>query len=473
MHPHFTTKRVSNFQLEPGKKQTLFSDGHTPGLGLRVTAGSRSYIFETTLHGRSLRKTIGDIRTWTLGRARDEATRLKSLTDQGIDPRKLEKEQKAAAEADRLRKESESVLVSEPWGVYMEHYATIWGPRHLRDHRNLSQAGGTEKKRGKGLTTPGVLYPLLKRRLTDISSEILVEWLTTESKLRQNNARQGFELFRTFWRWAAAQQNYKNVINPAVVDAKDVREIVPSKKTHKSDVLQTAQLQKWFLAVRGISNPVISAYLQSLLLTGARREELAELRWAHVDFEWRTLWVKDKVSEAGREIPLSLYVMSLIKTLPRINEWVFSSRTSISGHISEPRIAHDQALATANLKHVTIQGLRRTFSSLAEWLVMPKGITDQIQGHAPNSTADRHYTFRPTDLLGAWHQKYENWILTQAGIRVRKSNARRHMSLSKIPAHLQSIESIHPRKDTTRHTASRRRPAPSESATTIPHASTS
>lgn len=44
-----------------------------------------------------------------------------------------------------------------------------------------------------------------------------------------------------------------------------------------------------------IRNPVISAYLQSRLLTGARREELAGLRWEDVDFRWRSICIKDKV----------------------------------------------------------------------------------------------------------------------------------------------------------------------------------
>src|SRR6202021_272814 len=96
-------------------------------------------------------------------------------------------------------------------------------------------------------------------------------------------------------------------------------------------------LQAWFSAVRALRNSVISAYLQSLLLTGARRTEITELRWEHVDFMWRTLWVKDKVSLEGRIIPLTPYVSSLLSQLPRTNEWVFSSTTAASGHISEPR----------------------------------------------------------------------------------------------------------------------------------------
>ena len=67
----------------------------------------------------------------------------------------------------------------------------------------------------------------------------------------------------------------------------------------------------WFAAVRQINNPVIAAYLQGLLLTGARREELAGLRWVDVDFQWGSLIIKDKV-EGERTIPLTLFLAHLL-----------------------------------------------------------------------------------------------------------------------------------------------------------------
>lgn len=97
-------------------------------------------------------------------------------------------------------------------------------------------------------------------------------------------------------------------------------------------------------AVKQIENPVISAYLQCSLLTGSRREELAALRWEHVDFKWNKLTMHDKV-EDFRIIPLTPYVSHLLAALPRRNEWVFSSPTAASGRLTEPRIAHKKACA--------------------------------------------------------------------------------------------------------------------------------
>lgn len=424
---NFTADRVASFKCKSGSKQTFFWDGKTSGLGLRVTAsGAKSYIFQTELHGKTIRITIGNCPAWSISEAQEEANRLKVKTDQGIDPRQEAADKKAAEQAAEDLKKSKEALVNDAWQAYlayqkdkMQHShierGKRWGERHLKDHENLSQAGGEPKKRGKGLTAQGVLYPLLQMRMTDINAQVLKEWQRREAETRANNARQGFEMFRAFWRWCASRPEYSVVIDPQAVESKDLRDEIPSRKSKQFDVLQRAHMPAWFAAVRTL-NPVISAYLQALLLTGARREEMASLTWQDIDFQWNSIWVKDKVHEEGRKIPLTPYLANLLIALPRRNQWVFSSVSAANGRIAEPRIPHNRALSIAGLPPVTLHGLRRTFASLAEWVEMPRGIVAQIMGHAPSATAERHYINRPLELLAVWHGKYEAWILQEAGI---------------------------------------------------------
>jgi len=418
---NFTAERVARFECEPGKQQSIYWDGKAPGLGLRVTkAGTKSFIFEAWLHGKSLRVTIGDTRTWSIGKAQAEATSLKTLTDQGIDPRQQAAEQRAKVEAAQADAKSKTALVADAWTAYLAHHKKRWGARHMADHLNLSQAGGAPRKRGNKLSVAGVLRPLLTMRMADISAAVLIDWQAKEAESRANNARQGFEMFRAFWRWCASRPEYAAIVDTGAVENKDLRAEVPSRKSKKFDVLERAQLPAWFAAVRGLSNPVISAYLQGLILTGARREELAGLRWEDVDFKWGSIWVKDKVAEEGRKIPLTPYLAGLLANLPRRNQWVFSSPAAATGRLAEPRITHNRALSVAGLSHVTLHGLRRTFASLAEWVEMPAGVVAQIMGHAPNATAEKHYINRPLELLAVWHGKYEAWILEQAGIEFQQ-----------------------------------------------------
>jgi integrase len=425
----FTATKVAAFRCPPDKQQSFLWDSDTSGLGLKANSGgSRKYILESRLSsGETIRLTIGDPRSWSISAAQEEARRLQTLIDQGNDPRKILAEQLAAARAEQeaaTAEEARRVLtVGAAWQIYLDHHERRWGVRHMADHRNLSQRGGEKKKRGKGLTKSGVIAPLLEMRMVGINAATLTEWQSSEAETRANNARQGFELFRAFWRWCASRAEYAEIIDAAAVEDRDLRAEVPSRKNKRFDVLERAQLPAWFAAVRGLSNPVVSAYLQGLLLTGARREELGELRWKDVDFQWGSLWVKDKVAAEGRKIPLTPYLNNLLASLPRRKDsngkaipWVFSSPTSANGRLTEPRIPHNRALSVAGLPHVTLHGLRRTFASLAEWVEMPRGIVAQIMGHAPNATAERHYINRPLELLAVWHGNYEAWILEQAGI---------------------------------------------------------
>ena len=42
----------------------------------------------------------------------------------------------------------------------------------------------------------------------------------------------------------------------------------------------------------------------------------------------------------------------------------------------------------ANIEHLTLHGLRRSFKSLSEWVEVPVGVVAQIMGHKPSATAE-------------------------------------------------------------------------------------
>ncbi len=415
---NFTAQRVENFQCANDKRQTLFWDAKTPGLGLRVTStGSKSYIFETKLQGKTLRITIGNPKTWRLGKAQDEAARLKVLTDQGIDPRQVKASQAAAKEAATAAKKAqearETVALGMAWDEYVIARKPLWSELHIRDHQKIMQAGGEKRTRSNKLTEPGSLASLAKIRLVNLTPELVTEWAQAEALIRPTRARLALRLLRAFLNWCGRHSMYKAIVTSNPAQNNDARESLGKAKV-KHDVLQREQLPAWFAAVMHIQNPVISAYLQTLLLTGARREEIACLRWQDIDFQWNSLTINDKVDDF-RIIPLSPYVSYLLNSLPRRNEWVFSSLAAASGRLTDPSIAHRKACVIAGLD-LTLHGLRRSFASLCEWIEMPSGIAAQLQGHAPQGVREQNYIRRPLDLLRMWHVKIEQWILEQAGI---------------------------------------------------------
>ncbi|NHZ93639.1 DUF4102 domain-containing protein [Massilia sp. CCM 8733] len=416
---NFSIERLNNFACEPGKQQSILWDAKAPGLGLRVTAaGARSFVFETRLNGKTLRITIGDVRTWPIGKAQAEATRYKAQTDQGVDPRQVRTDQHAAqkkalasASAAALR---DAVTLGDVWKEYVAERMGQWSEHHIAAHRKIIQSGGEVRKRSPKLTQPGPLASMASLRLVDLNMERVEAWAKSEAAIRPSSARLAIRLLKACLNWCTAHPVYSAVVTFNAATSTKARESLGKPKL-KHDLLQREQLAAWFEAVQRIGNPVISAYLQVLLLVGARREELAGLRWVDVDFRWNSMKLGDKVEEF-RMVPLTPYVSKLLNALPRRNEWVFSSPAAESGRLAEPRIAHNQALAVAGLPPLTLHGLRRSFATLSEWVETPAGIAAQIQGHAPQGVREQNYIRRPLDLLRMWHTKIEAWMLEQAEI---------------------------------------------------------
>lgn len=416
---NFTAGRIAAFKCEPGKTQHIYWDGKTPGLGLRVTpAGIKSFIFETRLNSKTLRMTIGDTRTWAIDEAQQEATRLKAMTDKGEDPRQVKAEKLAETKAKQDAAKNAEAPALEVWRAYIKDRAPRWSARSLLDHEKLSAEGGKPKtrgrKKGEGDTTiPGILRPLLLLPLAKIDAGCVKGWLKDEIA-RPTQARNAFVRLRAFLNWCASHNEYRAFAHADACASKIARDELP-KHPPKDDCLQREQLPLWFEHVRKLANPVHSAYLQALLLTGARREELACLKWCDVDFQWHSMTIRDKV-DGERTIPLTPFVAALLAALPRRNEWVFSSPAAASGRLQEPRTGHNKALIAAGLPALSLHGLRRSFGTLAEWVECPTGVSAQIMGHKPSAIAEKHYRRRPLDLLRMWHVKIEAWILDQAGI---------------------------------------------------------
>lgn len=434
----FTTGRVATYQCQSEKIPSFLWDATTPGLGIRATPnGAKSYIFQAKLKGSVVRITIGSPATWSLTAAQREASRLRVIIDMGQDPRQLRADELAAQQLERetqlaarvadqasqaaleqlkaVESAKRDLLGRIAWEAYLDAPHPKWGVQHRADHLIAANPGGVKAKIGTKKTKAAPLAILLSLPLYKITAPVVHQWLTNECETRPTFAHNSFRKFRTFIRWCAKHPVYSEITHPDCCLTDEIKDIVPSNKTREGDSLQREQLSDWFNAVRKLSNPVISTYLQGLLITGARREELAELQWEHIDFRWRSLTIHDKV-EGQRTIPLTPYLASIIMKLPRRNKWVFSSPTAASGRLMEPRIAHTKALTLAGLPHVSLHGLRRSFGTLCEWVEMPSGISAQIMGHKPSALAEKHYRRRPIDLLRKWHDQVEFWMLEQAKI---------------------------------------------------------
>jgi len=462
-----TAGLIEGLACPEGKAQAFLRDSKAPGLRVRVTAaGAKSFVFESKVKGKTYRTTIGTAGPFGLSidDARKKVPNLRKQMDEGQDPREVarkaaEDAQKAAEEARRIQAEearaaevaveaeaAQALTVGEAWGRYVTERTPYWGDANIADHASMADPGGRERKRLTGvLTKPGPLAALMSMRLVDLDAHTVEQWAKREAADRPARVRLALRLLKAFLRWAAAESDLSDRVNPTAISAKKAREAA-GKPEKKDDVLQRGQLHAWFSAVRGIPNQVTAAYLQMMLLTGARPGEPMLLRWTDINPQWQSIVMRDK-EEGERMVPLTPYVWNLLQSLPRRNQWVFASVRTVSespksikrreryhaargtiapdgplvtvsksGRIEEPGIAHRQACARAGLQGLTLHGLRRSFTSLTEWLEIPAGVVAQLQGHKPSATAEKHYKVRPLELLALHHERIEAWMLEQAGI---------------------------------------------------------
>lgn len=435
---NFTKPAVESL-VPPIAGRDTYYDTKVPHLALLVSkAGSKKFYVVKKSKGRVVWLSLGGFNELSIEQARKEAQKALGEFAAGVNP--VEAKKSARAQGKLVRSKG-----IDAWQVYVASRCGKWSESHKADHAKVSTAGGLPRTRGKrphesDITQEGILMPLLRLPLDKIDSERVEAWLRTEVPKRPTHARLAFGLLRAFLNWCSETAEYKNQTHSDACSNNRIRSALPKKKA-KTDSLEREQLKAWFTEVQKITNDKVRAYLQILLLVGARRSELAALRWEDVDLKWNSMTLRDKV-EGERTIPVTPYVAQLLNELHaraitpppeyRILEgkrikndlanwkpspWVFSSTTAKAGYLQGPSGALDRVCQGAAVPSVTLHGLRRSFKSLTEWVEVPTGIVAQIMGHKPSATAEKHYTVRPIDLLRKWHTQIEAWVLKEADIK--------------------------------------------------------
>jgi hypothetical protein len=149
-------------------------------LYVRVTpSGIKAFVFEAKLGRQTIRRTIGDVRSWTTEGARTEANLQRVLVDQGANPRELEREKHVVRKVQATNAAAEVITVGEAWKVYVEARKPRWGALHDRDHLAKAKAVRLTAVRGtrwRKETIAGPLYPLMALLLRELTPATISRW---------------------------------------------------------------------------------------------------------------------------------------------------------------------------------------------------------------------------------------------------------------------------------------------------------
>jgi integrase len=149
------------------------------------------------------------------------------------------------------------------------------------------------------------------RRLSQITrahvQDMLDEIIDRGAPIRANRV---FAQFRKMCRWA---------ISRGIIDRSPCEGLTaPSPETRRHRVLSDDEIRLSWLAFESIGWP-FGAIGRLLLLTGARRDEVAGMRWQEIESlrSW-TIPKERTKNKRPHEIPLSHAAVEIIATLPRV-----------------------------------------------------------------------------------------------------------------------------------------------------------
>jgi integrase len=345
-----------------GLDREIFWDESEPGFGLMVTSkGHKSFVVQYRCDGKSRRFTMKGLPP--LDTARKQAKIILGKVAAGEDPVDDERRRKVAvAGKDSLKTIAENYL-----------------------RREGDKLRTTEKRRA---TLERLVFPKLGAMPVDDIKRSDVNRLLDEIEDERGAAMadQVLALLRRIFNWHAIRDdNFRSpIVRGMARRTADQRE--------RDRVLSDDELR----AVWRTAEPYLQpwgAFLRFLLLTAARRTEVADMRWSELSNGNWTIPKERSKTNTETTLTLSAAAKRVLEELPRIEgcDYVFTTNASapISG-FSVFKLRFDIACGVTNWR---LHDLRRTARSLMSRAGVNPDIAERCLGHVIGGVRgvyDRH-----------------------------------------------------------------------------------
>src|SRR5262249_49553783 len=221
---------------------------------------------------------------------------------------------------------------------------------------------------------------------------------------------------KTFMSWCVGR---------AVLDRSPAEGIpLLSKKIARDRLLDDNELAGVILAARKIGGPY-GGIIEVLVLTGQRREEVAQMRWEELDLAQR-LWTIPKLRAKNKKshiVHLSERTLAILKHQNRQGAFVFSllgKRPFQRFSVGKQEL--DQLSGVAGWR---IHDLRRTCVSGMARLGVAPHVADKILNHQSGTISGVAAVYQRPEFLAERKEALERWGLTLRAfwLRPRASSA--------------------------------------------------
>ena len=356
----------------PAKGQVEIFDRGYPGFALRVSYGGSKVWSMFYRHGGKLRRrTLGIYPAMSLAEAREAWRETRRLVAMGQDPGRVSAK----------RSDTVASVVEE------------WLKRDKRDAKPSSIY------QTRTALARDVLPVWGERPINTISKRDVIELLDgIIDRGAPGKARSVHAHLHRLFRWSVGRE---------IVPISPMEGLQgPAPAGRRDRVLSDDELVKiWHAATEWPFGTI----LKLLILTGARREELTQLRWAEVVGDTINLsGVRTKTGEA-RTIPLSSLASALIEGVPRTGcEFLFSvnGRSHVSGW-SRPKLRLDAA--TGINQPWVVHDIRRTVATGCQKLGVNLQTVEAVLGHTAGSRAGIVRVYQVHDFAAEKRAALEAW----------------------------------------------------------------
>jgi integrase len=379
-------------------------DGKGRGLYLVIQpSGAASWALRYRADGTARKLTLGRYPALGLAIARKRAAEALGEVAGGKDPARAKTAARAATKA-------ETDKVEHVIELFVERYAK---PK-TRDWRE------TER-----MLVKEVASRWKNKRLSEITraqvNAMLDEIVDRGAPIRANRL---FAQLRKMCKWA---------ISRGIIERSPCEGVTaPSPENKRERVLGDVEIKLVWESAEALGWP-FGPIVKLLLLTGARRDEVAGTRWSEINLGARTWTIPRARSKNDRahEIPLSDTAMAVLESMPRIGDRVEfflsnKSRTAVSG-FSRMKANVDAAIDERLREEAKARGdvpeampdwilhdLRRTVATNLQRLGVRLEVTEAVLNHISGSRAgivgvyQRHdYATEKRAALTAWARQLE------------------------------------------------------------------
>ncbi len=376
-----TPKGIKSLLCPPAQGKIDFHDAGCKGLTLEVRAsGGRTwYLRYRDTHAKQRQFRIADAADLSLDQARKRADELRGQIALGKDP---------AEEKAILRQvPTFAEFVKEHYMPFIQGYKRSWKTDEslLRNH----------------------LLPVFgKRHLDEISKSDIV---AMHHGRKSDGAAPGSAnrllimtryIFNLAQRWEIAGVAKNPTAGVALFEENNKKERCLSK----------AEALRLYAAMQGSEAPMLQFIVPMLIMTGARKREVLDAKWADFDVQKRSWRIPISKSGKARHVPLSEGVIQLLAQVGVVQQtwapalrdcvWPFANPSTGKPFVSI-FCAWNTARTKAGLPEVRIHDLRHSFASFLINNGRSLYEVQKILGHTQVKTTQRYSHLAQETLLSA------------------------------------------------------------------------